>query len=90
MSSFDRRAFDPLDLEIIDRVYEAAWAKVEAREPSRDRAADPERQEALRKLVFAFADTGRASPVDFDSLYELVCANMGKAWTNYSGSRAAS
>jgi hypothetical protein len=82
--------FDPLDLEIIDRVYEAAWAQVEAREPSRDRAADPERQEALPKLVFAFADTKRGSQINFDSLYELVAANIDKAWTIYSGPREAS
>ena len=35
MGSF-KQAFDPLDLEIIDRVYEVAWAHVEAREPDRD------------------------------------------------------
>ena len=30
MGSFKHScAFDPLDLEIIDRVYEAAWAKLE-------------------------------------------------------------
>jgi hypothetical protein len=28
------RAFDPLDLELIDRVYEAAWAQVEAHQGS--------------------------------------------------------
>jgi hypothetical protein len=48
MDSF-KRAFDPLDLEIIDRVYEVAWAHVEAREPDRDTARDGERQKALRK-----------------------------------------
>ena len=44
MGSFKHpHAFDPLDLEIIDRVYEAAWAQVEARDPSRDRQKDGER-----------------------------------------------
>ena len=33
-------AFDPLDLEIIDRVYEVAWAYTKAREPFRDTASD--------------------------------------------------
>ena len=34
MGSYKRpHAFDPLDLEIIDRVYEATWAQVEARYP---------------------------------------------------------
>ena len=64
MGSFNRaRVFDPLDLEIIDRVYEAAWAQLEAREPARDREVDGERHEALRKLVFACAIPGG---VDFD------------------------
>ena len=67
------RVFDPLDLEIIDRVYETAWAQVEAREPLRDRGRDGEREEALRKLIFAFAGTGH---VDFDNLCDSVLANM--------------
>jgi hypothetical protein len=54
MGSFTRtRVFDPLDLEIIDRVYDTAWAQVEAREPTRDRNGDGKKQEALRKLIFA-------------------------------------
>ncbi|HET9538023.1 MAG TPA: hypothetical protein VFP43_22205 [Mesorhizobium sp.] len=74
MGSFSRpRVFDPLDLEIIDRVYEAAWAQLEAREPARDREVDGERHEALRKLVFACAIPGG---VDFDKLYDRVLANM--------------
>jgi hypothetical protein len=72
-SSSRPRVFDPLDLEIIDRVYEAAWAQLEAREPARDREVDGERHEALRKLVFACAIPGG---VDFDKLYDRVLANM--------------
>ena len=40
--------YDPLDLEILDRVYETAWARFEATNPRRDRAQDEHRQEALR------------------------------------------
>ena len=70
MGSFkDPRAFDPLDLEIIDRVYEAAWAQIEAREFDRDTDRDPERQQRLRERIFAVAGVG---PVDFDALYERV------------------
>ena len=70
MGSFKRhRAFDPLDLEIIDRVYEAAWAQIEAREIDRDTERDPERQQRLRERIFAVAGIG---PVDFDALYERV------------------
>jgi hypothetical protein len=72
MRSFTHsHAFDPLDLEIIDRVYEAAWAKIEAREPLRDTERDGERQRALRKHIFAVAGIGL---VDFDALYERVLA----------------
>ena len=59
-----RGVFDPLDLEIIDQVYETAWAQLEAREPLRDREKDADRERALRKLVFALATPGI---VDFDT-----------------------
>jgi hypothetical protein len=77
MASFKHHFFDPLDLEIIDRVYEAAWAQLEAREPARDRAADEERQVALRKRVFELAGSHR---VDFDDLYEQVVTSMPEPW----------
>jgi hypothetical protein len=64
-----RGVFDPLDLEIIDRVYETALAQLEAREPLRDREKDAERERALRKLVFALATPGN---VDFDTLFDRV------------------
>lgn len=56
MGPFKRpRVFHPLDLEIMDRVYEAAWAQIEARDPFRDRNEDGKRQDALRKWLFALA-----------------------------------
>ena len=74
MGSFKRpRAFDTLDLEIIDRVYEVAWAQLEASEPFRDRAKDGERGEALRKLLFALVGSG---PVDFDTLCDKVLRSL--------------
>lgn len=45
----------PLDLETIDRVYEAAWAQIIARDPFRNTEKDSERQAALRKRLFALA-----------------------------------
>jgi hypothetical protein len=72
------RAFDPLDLEIIDRVYEAAWAQIEAREPHRDTERDGERQQVLRKHIFAVAGMGS---VDFDALYERVLATPSRVET---------
>ena len=67
------RVFDPLDLAIIDRVYDAAWAQLEAREPFRDKERDGERQDVLRKLIMD--DTGTTT-IEFDALYDKVLADM--------------
>jgi hypothetical protein len=67
------QVFGPLDLEIIDRVYDAAWAELEAREPFRDRERDEERRDELRKLIMDSTGTGR---VEFDALRARVLANM--------------
>jgi hypothetical protein len=75
MDSF-KRTFDPLDLEIIDRVYEVAWAYLEAREPDRDIARDGVRQEALRKKIFGVARIAGCGRVDFDTLTEVVLATI--------------
>jgi hypothetical protein len=78
MGSFARpRVFDPLDLQIIDLVYEAAWARLEARDPHRDLAGDDKRQEALRKKVFALATPGA---VEFDDLLDKVLAVSSDMW----------
>ncbi len=61
--------FDPLDLAIIDRVYDAAWAQLEAREPFRDKERDGERQDVLRKLIMD--DTGTTT-IEFDALYDMA------------------
>jgi hypothetical protein len=73
MGSFNsRQAFDPLDLEIIDRVYETACAYIVAQN-----LCDPERsaeeEHALRQGIFVLA--GRGS-FDFDSLCDKVVASM--------------
>ena len=67
------RVFDPLDLAIIDRVYDAAWAQLEAREPFRDKERDGERQDVLRKLIMD--DTGTTT-IEFDALYDKVLADV--------------
>ena len=46
MGPFKHPVFDPLDLEIIDLVCEAAWAEIQAREPERDIDEDGKLQEA--------------------------------------------
>ncbi len=74
-----KEAFDPLDLEIIDRVYEVAWAHFLAREPSRNSASDGARQEALRKRIFGIARIVGGGHVDFDTLTEAVLATITSA-----------
>jgi hypothetical protein len=70
MGSFKHpRAFNPLDLEIRDRVYEAAWAQVEAGDHTRDTAYDWQRQDAVRKLIMDCTATER---IEFDALYDRV------------------
>jgi hypothetical protein len=81
MDSFKHpRAFDPLDLEIIDRVYEAAWAQVEARRPFCNPDSDGEQREALRRHVMACAAGGK---IEFDALYERVVAHMPEPWVTF-------
>ena len=76
MGSFKRaHAFDPLDMEIIDLVYEVAWEQISARDPSADAAEDEERRAALRKRLFALAGDGG---VDFDTLLDRVLASLPK------------
>ena len=78
MGSFKHpRAFGPLDLEIFDLVYEAAWAALEARDPFRDTEKDGARQQALRKLVMD--NTGTARSISTPSAEECwpICPRTG-------------
>jgi hypothetical protein len=74
------RVFGPLDLEIVDQVYDAAWAQIEAREPFRDRDGDDERRQALRKLIMDSTGTER---IDFDVLLERVLTTIPEEWTMF-------
>jgi hypothetical protein len=55
MGPHRQTVFDQLDLEIIDQVYEAAWAQLLARDPAHDATEEGERQKSLRRRLFAFA-----------------------------------
>ena len=70
-SSEKSRASDPLDLEIIDLVYEVAWEQIAARQPAAEDVE--ERQASLRTRVFALAGGGG---VDFDTLLDRVLASL--------------
>jgi hypothetical protein len=72
------QVFAPRDLEIIDRVYKAAWASITARDPFRDTASDGEHQEVLRKRIMHLTGGER---IEFDALYEKVFANLLEPWT---------
>jgi hypothetical protein len=64
--------FNPLDLEILARVYEVARAHIEARDLYRD-LNDGARVDTLRKTVFTLAGTG---PVDFDTVCDKVLESL--------------
>ena len=65
--------FSPMDLYVLDRVYEVAWEQVKARDIFRDKSQDGQRKQRLRKMIVALAHPGR---VDFDTLCDLVLANI--------------
>jgi hypothetical protein len=74
MNAFSH-VFDPLDLEIIDRVYEAALAQLEAQRKLHDREVNERVRDGLRKRVMACADAGQ---FDFDTLYNRVVGQVAE------------
>jgi hypothetical protein len=64
-----RQKFDPLDLEIIDRVYDVARAYMEACNLYRNAVKDAQEEDVVRKQVFALAGSAR---LDFDALCDRV------------------
>jgi hypothetical protein len=70
-------AFRPIDLEVIDRVYEVAWEVVKAQDLYRDSETDDERRQRLRKMIFIFA---KPNNVDFDELCDQVLTNLTEPW----------
>jgi hypothetical protein len=83
-----RSVFDSVDLEIIDRVYEAAWAHFQASQPDRDTGSDGNRQDALRKKIFGVACVVGSGHVDFDTLSEVVLATIPKRSTRVGHRRS--
>jgi hypothetical protein len=77
MDSF-KTVFDPLDLEIMGQLYDVAWARIQAREPSRNTASDGGRQEALRRKLFGIARIAGPGNIDFDTLAEMVLATTSE------------
>ena len=83
----DKRVFDPLDLEIIDLIYEAALVQITARDPLSDPIKEMERQDAVKRLVFAFAESGS---VEFDDLLDKVLEYASKLSVSPATPRPAS
>ena len=73
-----RQKFDPLDLEIVERVYEVGCAYLAARDPYEDVTKHAEEEATLRKTVFVIAGTGQ---LDFDTLCDSVIAQIEKIRT---------
>jgi hypothetical protein len=79
MDSFkEPRVFDPFDLDILERAYEAAWAEIVSRDPDRDVTKDEERRTSLRKRVFATVHCGATDP---KAICDKVLASMPEFWT---------
>jgi hypothetical protein len=68
-----RQAFDPLDLEIIEQVYAAARAYIEAHNLYTNEDQNDDEEDALRKMIFAVAGAG---PIHFDILCDTVMAAL--------------
>jgi len=78
MGSFKTpRAFDSLDLEILERAYEAVWAEIVTRNPDRDVRNDEERRQALRKRIFATVFSG---VTDAETIRDKVLVSMPEFW----------
>jgi len=76
-------SFDPLDLELLDRVYELACLYIEADNLCRTTATESVKQrEALRKQIFVLAGSG---PIKFDPLCDQVLAIIGTSLAEPSG-----
>ena len=70
------RIFLPLDFQIVEMVYDAAWTHIVNNDPFRDTTRDEERKGALREKVFALAQ----GSVDFDTLLDTVMTNISEPW----------
>ena len=66
-----RQKFDPLDLEIVERVYEVGSAYLAARDLYEDETKQAEEEAALRKTVFAMPVRGCSISTRFATAWSL-------------------
>ena len=76
----------PLDLAIVDSVYQAAWVQLVVRSPALNAEELEKRQQNLHQRVLAFATPGS---VDFDTLYERAIASFDQTKITPLVSRSA-
>jgi hypothetical protein len=72
------RNLDPLDLELVRRVYDAVLTELEEQNPRRDFAGDHQRRSILRRRVMAAV---RSGDLDEDALRDHVIATLPQFWT---------
>ena len=69
-----KSAFDPLDLEIIEQVYDAVWDAVRVNDPFRNLRLDDELKASIRRVLFACAAIQGTN--DPDGLKEAVLSTL--------------
>jgi hypothetical protein len=67
-------AFDPMELEIIERVYNSIWDAIRIADPFRDLRMDNELQATIRRKLFAYASL--KGPNDPEALKEAVLESL--------------
>ena len=80
------RVFDARELLTINRVYEAAWAELDAHDPLPNKLKDDERRRALRKRVCNLAHSRK---VEFGTLYQMVLTTIPRNWTTTNGGHSS-
>ncbi len=65
--------YGPLDLEMLEWVFDSGWTALQARAPLRDPQKDEELKTALRQKLFALACVGMDDP---DTLRSRLLASM--------------
>jgi hypothetical protein len=75
MGSFKspKRSYDPLDLEMLEWVFDSAWTTLQVHFPLRDPDKDEELKTALRRKLFALACVDMYDP---DTLRSRLAAGM--------------
>ena len=65
--------FGPAERLLLDQVYDAAWAVIQAHDPFRDLDQDEQLQSVLRQKLFVLAANGERDP---QTLRSLLLAEM--------------